>query len=170
MMQSKNIVLCGFMGCGKSTLGPLLAKRLSMSFVDMDDYIEQRENMSVPEIFRLFSEEGFRDREHEAVLELASKRELVIAAGGGALLYERNVFPLKNTGVILFLDTDFDECYRRIVHSSRPLVKTNTSGQLRQLFEVRRKIYGAAADFTLKTGAVSPPELAQTAADLLETQ
>ena len=80
-----NIILCGFMGCGKSTVGKNIARKSGRRFIDMDAYIEEEAGMTVSEIFAREGEEGFRDREHQACLELAQKSNAVIAAGGGAL-------------------------------------------------------------------------------------
>ena len=79
-----NIVLCGFMGCGKTTVGRNLARKSGRKFVDMDSYIEEKAGMKVSEIFEKYGENRFRDMEHEACLELADTKGLVIASGGGA--------------------------------------------------------------------------------------
>ena len=81
-----NIILCGFMGSGKSTVGLLLAKKLGMSFIDLDTYIEKKERMTVSKIFEKYGEPYFRKVEKESAKELAEKNGLVIAAGGGTLV------------------------------------------------------------------------------------
>ena len=94
-MGRKNIILCGFMGCGKSTVGALLAKKTGMSFIDMDSYIEKKEQKTISSIFEEHGEEYFRALEREAAKELAEKNGLVIAAGGGTLVYQANVDTLR---------------------------------------------------------------------------
>ena len=81
----RRLVLTGFMGSGKSTLGPLLAARLGWSFVDVDDVIEAEAGSSISELFANHGEAAFRDREHAAIARLASQSELVLALGGGAI-------------------------------------------------------------------------------------
>ena len=90
-----NIVLCGFMGCGKTTVGKKLSKRLGVPFVDMDHYIEQKAGRKVSEIFAQLGEQAFRDMEYECAKELSKSGGTVIATGGGALTFERNQQALR---------------------------------------------------------------------------
>lgn len=166
MSLEKNIVLCGFMGSGKSTVGEILSRRLGTPFIDMDEYIENREGMTIPDMFEKLGEAEFRGREHAAALELSKMRGIVLATGGGALTFERNVTALRQTGIIIFLDAGFDECYRRVENSDRPLVRSNTREDFRRLFLSRREAYRLAADFELSAD-VSPEEVAETALELL---
>lgn len=164
---NKNLVLCGFMGCGKTTLGPLLAERLGRSFVDADIHIEQKAGMRIPEIFERFTEQGFRDREHEALVELSQREGLVISTGGGVFDYPRNIPPLRLNGVILYLNPSFEECYRRIADSDRPLVRRSTLAELEALYRRREANYRSAAHLELR--AEGPPEdWVEAAVKLLE--
>ena len=88
---SGNIVLCGFMGCGKSSVGRRVAKLLERQFCDLDSYIEQQAGMTVAEIFAKEGEAGFRAREAHAAEEVAAQEGMVIASGGGTVLSPRNV-------------------------------------------------------------------------------
>ena len=101
--KPKNIILCGFMGSGKTTVGRRLAQKAHMEFIDMDDYIEQREGRTITDIFAQDGEETFRRMETEAARELASRRGLVIAAGGGTLLRAQNVKIFRKSGVTVLL-------------------------------------------------------------------
>ena len=102
---SGNIVLCGFMGCGKSSVGRRVAKLLNRQFCDLDNYIEQKAGMTVAEIFAREGEQGFRMRETQAAEEVASRKGMVIASGGGTVLSQRNVEAFHKHGAhILFLD------------------------------------------------------------------
>ncbi len=142
-----NIVLCGFMGCGKSTVGGLLAKRLGRAFIDTDEYIEQMLGMSVAQIFVQHGEDGFRELENKACLSLAGKSGLIIATGGGALTYERNVAAFSSDTVI-FMDVPFDEIERRIGDAdTRPLFRDKNKA--RSLFEARLPLYKKAARHTV---------------------
>ena len=134
------IFLCGFMGCGKSTIGSKLAKKLELDFVDMDSYIEKQANMTIPEIFDRYGESYFRDLETQAVQDLSS-REGVIACGGGAMLREINAEIARKSGQVVLLDVPFRTCYFRIADSDRPIVKRSTKQQLHQLYDERYVIY-----------------------------
>ena len=109
-----NIVLCGFMGCGKSTVGRNLARKTGKRFVDMDAYIEKKTGKTISEIFTDQGEDGFRDIEHEVCLELADKSNLIIATGGGALTFERNVRVFKGKDIIVLLDVPLEVSRERL--------------------------------------------------------
>ncbi len=142
-----NIVLCGFMGCGKSTVGRLLAKELCRVFIDTDNYIENEQGMTIAEIFEKHGEAGFRDIEHRACVTLAGKSGFIIATGGGALTYRRNAAAFENDTVI-FMDTPFEEIERRIGDSdNRPLFKDKNKARV--LYEARLPLYKSAADYTV---------------------
>ena len=149
--MAKSIVLCGFMGCGKSTIGKQLARLTGYTFVDMDAYIEQKAGMSIPQIFDTFGEGHFRDLEYETAKELAQTPNAVIATGGGVLTYERNVEVFSQNTTIVFLDIPFSMCYSRIKNSSRPLVKQNTKQQLLKLYTKRRVLYKKACHIRVRT-------------------
>lgn len=157
----KNIIFCGFMGSGKTSVGMELASLLNRNFIDMDDYIEKREGKAIPAIFEAFGEEGFREREHAAVLELAGMDGLVIASGGGALTRNENVEALRKSGVVVFLNAGFEACYDRIADSDRPLVRKNSRERLESLYNERKNLYRLAADFE--------NECAGNLADIAET-
>ena len=100
----KNIVLIGMMGCGKTTVGELLASRLKRTLVDTDAFIERREGMTVPEIFESQGEGYFRSLELGVAQALSLRSDLIIACGGGLPLQEGAMAPLKESGVVLWLD------------------------------------------------------------------
>jgi shikimate kinase len=146
--------LIGFMGAGKSTVGRTLAEHLGWTFEDLDERIEQREGMSVPEIFRDSGEAGFRRAEHaalKAVLdELGAGAERVVALGGGAFVQSRNARQIKAANVpTIFLDADADELWRRCLQQAerqgteRPLLGTLEG--FRDLCKTRRRYYLKAA-------------------------
>lgn len=158
------IFLCGFMGCGKSTVGRQLAKNLGLKFTDMDAYIVQCERMSIPDIFAGMGEEYFRNRETSAISELGQMGG-VIACGGGAMLKKTNAEIASMLGKIVFIDLPFDDCYERIKGDhNRPIVMNNTRASLESLFEKRRVLYSAHADMTID-GRGTPAEIAKRIAD-----
>ena len=102
--EKENIVLVGMPGCGKSTVGKALAKKLGRSFIDSDEAIIQKAKMSIPEFFEKFGEDAFRNLESEVIQELSAQTGIVLATGGGAVLRDENVFRLKRNGRLYFLD------------------------------------------------------------------
>ena len=147
-----NIVLCGFMGCGKSTVGKNVARKTGKKYVDMDFYIEQKAGMRVSEIFDTFGEQGFRDMEHEACVELSREKNLIIASGGGALTFERNVEVFKENDTIVLLDVDLETIkYRLRNDKRRPLLQRPDKDKvMKELYDKRLPLYKAAADVTVK--------------------
>lgn len=143
----KNIILCGFMGCGKSTIGRKLSQRLEKEFVDMDRYIEAKEGLTVKEIFEKYGEEKFRELETQACRELSEKSDLIIAAGGGTLTFQRNIDILSSTGRIVYVDVKYEMLCERLKRDTRrPLLQVeNRSEVIKKLLEKRRPIYERAA-------------------------
>ena len=141
--MKNNVILCGFMGCGKSTIGTLLAEKLNFSFVDSDKVIEQRENMSVSEIFATHGEEYFRAVETAVINDLCKQNSQIIATGGGAVLNPSNANTLRNNGTVFFFDVTPETVLERLKDdTSRPLLqKENKETAVRELMDTRRPIY-----------------------------
>ena len=152
-MDQRNIILIGPMGSGKSTIGNIIAKRLHREFQDSDHFIEQRTGVDIARIFDIEGEQGFRDRESNALQELLSQNNRVIATGGGSVLREENQKLLKQKGFIVFLDTSVKQQLQRLRRDKkRPLLQTeNPRARLEALFEERRPIYLDLADLAVKT-------------------
>ena len=147
-MKKKNIILCGFMGCGKSTIGNLLSKKTGMSFIDLDKYIEKKENKTVAEIFADNGEDYFRQLERDASKELSQKKSLVIATGGGTLTFQENVDAFKTSGKIVLLDVPVEVVSERLQgDTTRPLLnRPDKEKAMRELYEKRMPLYQNAAD------------------------
>ncbi|MCI8622983.1 MAG: shikimate kinase [Provencibacterium sp.] len=143
--MGKAILLCGFMGSGKTTVGRLLAKKLFARFIDTDEYIEQQQKMSIPNIFREKGEQYFRALEHVALqnaVEDSGPLTAVVATGGGMMMDPDNIRTAQENGcTIIYLSTDFEICYERVCKSNRPLVMQHTKEELRALYEARHKVY-----------------------------
>ena len=152
-MSHRNIVLIGPMGSGKSTIGNLIARRLHREFCDSDHYIEHRTGVDIARIFDIEGEEGFRERETNALSELLGASDRVIATGGGSVLREENQRLLKQQGFIVFLDTSVNQQMRRLARDKkRPLLQTeNPRERLECLARQRRPIYLDLADLCVKT-------------------
>ena len=113
-----NIILIGFRGTGKTTIGKLLAKQLGKEFIDADVYLEKKEGMSIKDVFKKGGETLFRDIESKVITELSLLDNKVIATGGGAVLREENVKNLKRHGIIILLDADANTLHKRIQRDS----------------------------------------------------
>ncbi len=148
----KHIILIGFMGSGKSTMGKLIANKLGCSFVDTDHYIEKKEGRTISDIFTDDGEEYFRNSETEALKELLeSEDKKVLALGGGTPLREENRMLLKDAGYVIFLKVSPQEAYRRLKNDTeRPLLQVpNPKEKIKELLDFRNPIYEAAADYVL---------------------
>lgn len=165
----KPIFLCGFMGCGKSTVGKLLAKRLGCEFYDLDDYIEKKSGMKIPEIFETYGESHFRELETAAIGDFCGKSG-VIATGGGALLSEKNAQAANEYGVTVFIDTPFEICYHRIKDDPhRPIAYNSTKEQLFQRFSDRYPLYKAHSSI-ICSGSGTPEQVALRLLELVGRQ
>lgn len=147
----KNIVLCGFMGCGKSTVGKRLAAKRGMIFVDMDDYIEEQAGRTISAIFASDGEPAFRAMEHDACVTLGGKDGLVIATGGGAVLRADNVSALSENGTIVFLNVSEACVLERLkTDTTRPLLqREDKEAAVHALMTQRAPLYAAAATVTV---------------------
>jgi shikimate dehydrogenase len=146
-----NIVLCGFMGSGKTTVGSLLAGRTGRRFVDMDQWIETKEGCPVAEIFSRWGESRFRKLEREAARELSMRTGLVVATGGGALMDPENVRELKFGGTVILLDASLDAVRSRLRDDgTRPLLRKKEGGPgLEQLYGERLPVYRERAELSI---------------------
>lgn len=115
----KNIVLIGFMGTGKSTIGRELSRRTSWKFLDMDQLIEKEQGRTIPEIFAAEGEEYFRQLERDLVKRLSAKSRLIISTGGGTAKNPDNVADFKKKGVVICLYADVDDIYARTSRRGR---------------------------------------------------
>ena len=159
--QMENIVLIGMPGCGKSTIGRILAEKTGKAFVDTDDEIIERAGMPIPEIFERFGERHFRDLESETALALGSERGLVIATGGGALLRPQNIDALRQNGTIIHITRPVSS----LPTDGRPL-STDTAA-LEKMEAERLPLYQAAADITFDNSKILTEKELKAAADVI---
>lgn len=146
--MKNNIVLIGFMGSGKSTVGKQLSKLLGYTFVDTDLYIEQKENMTVSEIFAKHGEAYFRTLETEVAEVLSHKERLVIATGGGMILNKKNAQTLRSNALSVWLKVSPETVLERLKNdTSRPLLNhPNKTKAIEELLLQRNAMYNAACD------------------------
>lgn len=141
-----NIYLIGMPGSGKSTIGKELAHRLQRKWIDLDQYIEERSFMFIPDIFTRYGEKYFRDLETNCLEEVSKQKNVVVSCGGGIVVQSANK-ELMTDGLILYLYTDIMTLLARTKDSEeqRPLLKTKS---MRDLFGERKEKYTKFADYT----------------------
>lgn len=162
-----NVVLVGFMGSGKSTVGPPLAARLGRPFVDLDDLVQADAGRSVTEIFSTEGEAGFRQREARCLQRALERDGLVVAVGGGAPMREENWSRIRDGNCVVALMAEADELARRLNGSTdRPLLGSNGSSAIASLLPIRLPRY-LDADIVVKTDGLDPVVVAEHVRDRL---
>ena len=145
-----NIVLCGFMGSGKTVVGKELAKILGVKFVDTDELIEEEQGVAIKAIFATHGEDYFRDLEYEMCKKVAEMNGVVVSTGGGAMTFKRNVDAIKEGSKVVFLDASFDVICDRIGDSTtRPLFQDKEKAK--KLYDERKDKYLSAADYVINS-------------------
>lgn len=149
--KRRNIFLIGLMGAGKTTVGRMLSRRLGLDFVDSDQEIETRTGVSIPTIFEIEGEEGFRKREIQIIADLTALDGHVLATGGGAILHAENRHNLRKNGFVVYLNMLPQVLWERTRHDkNRPLLKVeNPLRKLQELFVARHPLYQEVADFVV---------------------
>lgn len=153
MSKHNNIFLVGPMGAGKTTIGKQLAATKNLDFYDSDHEIESRTGVTIPHIFDVEGEEGFRRREEEMIDELTQLQNIVLATGGGAVIRDINRKHLKNRGTVIYLHADIEQLLERTSRDkNRPLLQTgNPREKLEELMATREPLYREVADIIIKT-------------------
>ena len=156
-LESGNLILVGMMGSGKTTMGRVLARQLGKEFVDSDEEIIKRTGVTVPHIFDVEGEAGFRQREAAAIRELAGRDNMVLATGGGAVLDGDNRAILKQNGIVIYLKASAHDLWQRTRHDrNRPLLQTeNPYARLVELFQQRDPLYRQVSDIVVQSGKQS---------------
>jgi len=151
------ISLIGMPGCGKSTVGRQLARRLQVPFMDSDHVIEARIGCPIRQYFEREGEERFRDVESDVVDELTQAPEGVLSTGGGSVLRPINRIHLRDRGRVVYLKSTPENLFRRLRHDgNRPLLQVEDPlRRLRDLYAARDPLYREAAHFTIETGRPS---------------
>ncbi len=157
MQPSRNIFLVGLMGAGKTSVGRLLAQRLGKRFIDCDHDIEARTGVRIAVIFEIEGEEGFRNREAQALESLTAEEDIVLATGGGAVIRVQNRRCLAERGFVIYLHAQPRDLWMRTRHDkSRPLLATaEPLKRLEELYERRDALYREVADLVIDTGRQS---------------
>lgn len=159
MMKNKIIYLTGFMGSGKSTIGPILANTLGWNFIDLDKEIEKTEQSSVTKIFELKGEEHFRQVEKDLLHKISKANNLIVALGGGTLISEKNLNLIKESGFLVYLKSSPEILTKRLYFKrDRPILKLDKEelsendllNKIRMLYNQRSKYY-EQADYVIDT-------------------
>ncbi|HVK91624.1 MAG TPA: shikimate kinase [Mycoplana sp.] len=161
-LGSRNLVLIGLMGAGKSAIGRLVAQALSVPFIDSDHEIERVSRMSVSDLFARYGEDEFRALEARVMKRLLRSGPRVVSTGGGAYINERTRRHIKRGGLTVWLKADLDVLWERVnKRDTRPLLKTENPMQtLENLMNARYPIY-AEADLTVHSRDVRKEEVVE---------
>jgi shikimate kinase len=162
-MAVRSIVLVGMMGAGKSTIGRLLAEAIGFEFIDADRELEARSGVSIPTIFEIEGEDGFRRRETVLLDELSQRPRIVLATGGGAVLDEQTRQRLRERALVIYLRATADEVHRRTRRDkSRPLLQAdNPRERIEQLLAEREPLYAQTAHLSFQSAAANPKRLVE---------
>jgi shikimate kinase len=158
---SGNIFLVGMMGAGKTTVGKILAQQLGKIFVDSDEEIQQRTGVTIPHIFDVEGEAGFRQREASVIQDLVLLDNIVLATGGGSVLDENSRVALCCNGIVVYLRSTIHDLWQRTRHDrNRPLLQTaDPHSRLKSIYEQRDPLYAQVANLVISTGKQSAQSL-----------
>ncbi|MFZ4451402.1 shikimate kinase [Salibacterium aidingense] len=169
-LKERNIALIGFMGSGKSTIGELLAKKIYRDFIDVDDYIEEHYQKSIPDIFREKGEAGFREIEKETTIALCEKERLkILALGGGAYTQPEIREACMKYCIVILLELSWDAWKQRLslIIDDRPVLQNKTMEEIEELFYERKQAY-ALHTLQIKTDEKQEEEIADEIVRLLK--
>ncbi len=161
--MKQHIYLIGFMGTGKTTISHKLQQLTQAEEIDMDAWIVEKNGMSINDMFEKYGETYFRDRETDAVREIAGYASAIVSCGGGAVLRDENTQMMKKTGKIVLLTATPETIYERVKDSTdRPLLNGNMNVEhIASLMEKRRELYVNACDIKVATDGKTPDEIAE---------
>jgi len=165
----ENIVLVGFMGSGKTSVGRALADKLKLDFVDMDEVISREEGKSITMIFSESGEAYFRDLETGFLRNRLKDKHIILSTGGGVVLKEENRELLRKLGKVIFLNTPFEQILLNVKHdTTRPLLqKENAEQVILELMQTREPIYFESANIIIQTKGKSVKAIAEEIIQLL---
>jgi shikimate kinase len=164
-----HVLLIGFMGSGKSTVGRMLARRTGRPFVDLDEVIAASTGKTIASVFEDEGEEAFRVSEHAALVALRQKSPSVVACGGGIVLRGENRALLRDAGTVVYLKVSAEEALARIGDvSGRPLLAGAGASLAPALLASREALYTACADLVVPTEGLTPSEVVEDVAGRLE--
>lgn len=164
----QHIALVGFMGTGKTVVGKKLAEKLGREFLELDSLIEEREGISIREIFEKKGEPYFRKIEKDVVREAVQKKGVIISAGGGAIIDEENFKNLKKNGVVICLEASPDVILERTKGlTTRPLLDVPDPKERIEELLKKRDPYYKKADFCINTDNLTVTQVVEKIISLL---
>lgn len=134
-----NIILIGLPSCGKTSLGKRISEEEGLNFIDLDDYVVERNNMTIEEMFNI-SEKFFRDKETEAIMSVCKCKNTVIATGGGVIKREENMKILRKCGCVIFIHRSPQNIINTVDISTRPLLREGKE-TIYVLYKERHELY-----------------------------
>ncbi|MEJ8303966.1 shikimate kinase [Saccharibacillus sacchari] len=171
-LNQKNIILIGFMGAGKTTIGQLLAEKLGRRFLDADQEIERLHGMPVTEIFKSLGEPAFRQMEKDYIVELCQQsREQVVSLGGGSFMQDEIRSACLHSGIVYHLDLTWESWKERFAEliDTRPILQSRSIEEIEELFNSRKIIY-ADNHHTVNVDTLTPEQIADHMVRHLRTQ
>ena len=169
MKSKKNLVFVGMMGCGKSTIGSMISKKLNLNFFDMDQLIENNQKMNVSKIFEIKGENFFRDVEKKITLDILKNKKGVIALGGGAFITRAIKNEVLENHLSFWLDWNIDTLVNRIKNSKkRPLAVNSSKNELKEMIKKRSIIYSKAL-YKIDCENFTKQQIAKKIIDIYET-
>jgi shikimate kinase len=177
-MGNKVFYLAGFMGAGKSTVGPILAKTLGWDYYDLDEVIEEKLGMKIADIFEEHGEKFFRENEKKFLQELAKNKNTIISLGGGTMANQYNLKFLKESGVVIYLKASINSLYKRLeLEKDRPklklpegkLSKEKLIERISELYKAREKFYNQS-NFVIETDGATVDSIVVRIAKIIEEQ
>ncbi len=140
-ISNQKIFLIGFMGCGKSKLGKGLALKSNRPFIDLDELIESQSQMTIPQLFTIVGEQGFREKEREVLQNATFANDIIIATGGGAPCFFDNMEWMNSNGITVFIDSPVKVLADRLINArvERPLVKGKSYEELIEFIDLKLK-------------------------------
>ena len=169
MKSKKNLVFVGMMGCGKSTIGSMISKKLNLNFFDIDQLIENNQKMNVSKIFEIKGENFFRDVEKKITLDILKNKNGVIALGGGAFITRAIKNEVLENHLSFWLDWNIDTLVNRIKNSKkRPLAVNSSKNELKEIIKKRSIIYSKAL-YKIDCENFTKQQIAKKIIDIYET-
>lgn len=168
--MKSNIILTGFMGTGKSTVGKVVASKLQMQFIDTDAVIERQEGMTISDIFSTFGEKHFRDIESKVIEQTSKLKNSVVATGGGVVLNPGNIENLRHDGIIIYFQSNVDTIIRNTSGSDhRPLLQRDDMRKNVGLMLQQREQYYRNNDFSIDVSDLSVEQTVQKVIEIYES-
>jgi shikimate kinase len=167
----RNLVLVGFMGSGKSSVGRILSSLTGFALVDTDTLVTQEAGQSIPAIFKQHGEDHFRALETRILQTLVGRLGLIVATGGGVIIAEKNRQLLPQIGPVVWLDASPEQLYQRVKHSKRPLLQTaDPRRTVEELYRSREHLYREAATIRIDSGHLTHRQTAEAILAALQQQ